>query len=121
MNKDDKIAKASGGELDLALDLAKLYIASYIANERIIDNTRAITSLLTKQRKSSNYAYNRAIAKKEQDEQSWRLDRILKKLRQTYSADNYKEVLRATAGCSRQERWLFIRKMERVFGYSQHR
>ena len=121
MSKDDKIAEASAGELDLALDQAKLYIASYIANDRVIDNTRAITSLLAKQRKSSNYAYNRAIEKKKIDEHTWRLDRVLKKLRQTYSADNYKEVLRATAGCSRQERWLFIRKMERVFGYSQHR
>ena len=117
MSEDDKIAEASEGELDLA----KLYIASYIANERYIDNTIAITSLLPKQRKSSNYAYNRAIQRKKIDEHTWRLDRILKKLRQTYSADNYKEVMRATAGCSRQERWLFIRKMERVFGYSQNR
>lgn len=123
MKTEYKIAEAS--ETELALQLAiELATKAIITKDNPIDNSIAscraddVKQLIRKTTKHLNPNYRRAIDRRQIDEPSWRLDRIMRKIRPGYSVDGYKRLMTAVWRLSDFERKLWIRQMEQAHGYS---
>ena len=94
------------------------YTASYTAScteEPRKDFSKEINKLVSKAAKFTSYNYVNAINQRKRDDQQFRLNRLLRKMRPHYSEDGYMDVVRAIQKASHFERLDFILKMERVY------
>jgi hypothetical protein len=119
MSDDDKISKpADEGLATLASYEASLPIDSY-SKESIASSTKLadVQRIISQTAKHTKPAYRRAIERRQDDRWGYRLDRVLKALRRSYSVDRYKDTMQAVYAMSEFEKRYFIKQLERHYGY----
>tara|TARA_A100000171_G_C2066152_1_gene112429 strand:- start:94 stop:465 length:372 start_codon:yes stop_codon:yes gene_type:complete len=122
MSNDDKISKPADEELSKLASIdsynASLPIDSY-SKESIASSTKlaAAQRIISQTAKHTKPAYRRAIERRQDDRWGYRLDRVLKALRRSYSVDRYKDTMQAVYAMSEFERRYFIKQLERHYGY----
>ena len=122
MSNDDKISRPADEELSKLASIdsyhASLPIDSY-SKESIASSTKlaAVQRIISQTAKHTKPAYRRAIERRQDNSWGYRLDRVLKTLRRSYSVDRYKDTMRAVFAMSEFEKRYFIKQLERRFGY----
>ena len=126
MNRDDKISEPAEAKLALQLAIQKALQASSTASitpdSKDIDSKASYTladvqRVVKRLSKNMKPAYRRAIERRKVDEWGWRLDRILRPLRRSYSADAFKDLTKQVYAMSELERRYWIKRMEKANGY----
>ena len=122
MNDDDKISKPADEGLSKLASIdsyhASLPIDSY-SKESIASSTKLadVQRIISQTAKHTKPAYRRAIERRQDDRWGYRLDRVLKALRRSYSVDRYKDTMQAVYAMSEFEKRYFIKQLERHYGY----
>ena len=119
MSDDDKISKLADEGLATLASIDSYHASLPINSLYINSSTKlaAVQRIISQTAKHTKPAYRRAIERRQDDRWGYRLDRVLKALRRSYSVDRYKDTMRAVYAMSEFERRYFIKQLERHYGY----
>ena len=119
MSNDDKISKPADEELSKLASIDSYHASLPIDSLYINSSTKlaAVQRIISQTAKHTKPAYRRAIERRQDNSWGYRLDRVLKTLRRSYSVDRYKDTMRAVFAMSEFEKRYFIKQLERRFGY----
>ena len=119
MSDDDKISKPADEGLSKLASIDS-YHASLPINSLYINSATKLADvqrIISKTAKHTKPAYRRAIERRQDDRWGYRLDRVLKALRRSYSVDRYKDTMKAIYAMSEFEKRYFVKQLERHYGY----